>query len=160
MQAFLQRILNGGGRIDREYGLGRRRTDLLIQWPLVETQGFQGPVQWAVIELKLRHKSLAALTIWIGSVLRRAIWSSSTAPRRPPGKRSALSDKSRMETTGSGCGGCEFGFARWQWFGPLAGTDMPETGRVFLLSTRAPVWIGWVIICRRRYSWSAVVSFR
>ncbi|MCB2264391.1 MAG: ATP-binding protein, partial [Candidatus Thiosymbion ectosymbiont of Robbea hypermnestra] len=56
MQAFLQRILNGGGRIEREYGLGRRRTDLLIQWPLDETQGFQGPVQRAVIELKLRHK--------------------------------------------------------------------------------------------------------
>jgi len=29
MQAFLQRIVNSGGRIDREYGLGRRRTDLL-----------------------------------------------------------------------------------------------------------------------------------
>ncbi|MCB2264126.1 MAG: hypothetical protein LGR52_14495, partial [Candidatus Thiosymbion ectosymbiont of Robbea hypermnestra] len=58
MQAFLQRILNSGGRIEREYGLGRRRTDLLIQWPLDETQGFQGPVQRAVIELKLRHKSL------------------------------------------------------------------------------------------------------
>ena len=28
MQAFLQRIINGGGRISREYGLGRKRTDL------------------------------------------------------------------------------------------------------------------------------------
>ncbi|WP_133512219.1 AAA family ATPase [Candidatus Thiosymbion oneisti] len=60
MQAFLQRIVNSGGRIDREYGLGRRRTDLLVQWPLDETQGFHGPVQRAVIELKLLHKSLAA----------------------------------------------------------------------------------------------------
>ncbi len=33
LQAFLQRIVNGGGRIEREYGLGRRRTDLLIVWP-------------------------------------------------------------------------------------------------------------------------------
>ena len=33
LQAFLQRILNGGGRIEREYGLGRLRTDLLIFWP-------------------------------------------------------------------------------------------------------------------------------
>ncbi len=32
LQAFLQRIVNGGGRIDREYGLGRRRTDLLLHW--------------------------------------------------------------------------------------------------------------------------------
>ena len=60
MQAFLQRIVNSGGRIDREYGLGRRRTDLLVQWPLDETQGFHGPVQRAVIELKILHKSLEA----------------------------------------------------------------------------------------------------
>ena len=33
LQAYLQRIVNGGGRIDREYGLGRGRTDLLVQWP-------------------------------------------------------------------------------------------------------------------------------
>lgn len=32
LQAFLQRIVNGEGRIDREYGLGRGRTDLMIQW--------------------------------------------------------------------------------------------------------------------------------
>ena len=33
LQAFLQRIVNGGGRIEREYALGRGRTDLLIVWP-------------------------------------------------------------------------------------------------------------------------------
>ena len=33
LQAFLQRIVNSGGRIEREYGLGRGRTDLLIVWP-------------------------------------------------------------------------------------------------------------------------------
>ena len=33
LQAFLQRIVNGGGRIEREYGLGRKRTDLLVIWP-------------------------------------------------------------------------------------------------------------------------------
>jgi len=53
MQAFLQRIVNSGGRIDREYGLGRRRTDLLVQWPLDEHRGFHGPVQRVVVELKL-----------------------------------------------------------------------------------------------------------
>ncbi len=58
LQAFLQRIVNGGGRIDREYGLGRMRTDLLVQWPLDPEQGFLGPVQRVVIELKLLHKSL------------------------------------------------------------------------------------------------------
>ena len=33
LQAYLQRVLNGGGRIEREYGLGRGRTDLLVLWP-------------------------------------------------------------------------------------------------------------------------------
>jgi hypothetical protein len=57
LQAFLQRIVNGGGRIDREYGLGRGRTDLLIRWPTTE-RGFLGPIQTAVIELKVLHRSL------------------------------------------------------------------------------------------------------
>ena len=33
LQAYLQRIVNGGGRIEREYGLGRGATDLLVLWP-------------------------------------------------------------------------------------------------------------------------------
>jgi len=49
LQAFLQRIVNSGGYLFREYGLGRKRTDLLIQWP--QTQ----PKQEIVIELKLRY---------------------------------------------------------------------------------------------------------
>ena len=51
LQAFLQRVINGGGRIEREYPLGRRRTDLLIQWP----QGGRwdsGKVSKHVIECK------------------------------------------------------------------------------------------------------------
>ena len=52
LQAFLQRIVNGGGRIDREYGLGRRRTDLLLHWPLDQTQGYLGPLQRVVIEFR------------------------------------------------------------------------------------------------------------
>ncbi len=56
MQAFLQRIINSGGRLNREYALGRRRTDLLVEWPLDEEKGFYGPVQRVVIELKLLYK--------------------------------------------------------------------------------------------------------
>ena len=56
MQAFLQRIVNGGGRINREYGLGRKRTDLFIEWPIDEAQGYFGPVQRIVLELKLWKK--------------------------------------------------------------------------------------------------------
>ena len=52
LQAFLQRIVNSGGRIEREYGLGRMRTDLLIVWP----QGDQ--TRKFVVECKLLHKSL------------------------------------------------------------------------------------------------------
>ena len=58
MQAFLQRIINGGGRINREYALGRKRTDLLIEWPVEEQKGYFGAVQRIVIELKILRKSL------------------------------------------------------------------------------------------------------
>src|SRR6056297_792212 len=68
LQAFLQRIINGGGLIDREYGLGRKRTDLYIRWPIIENR-FQNKekvypfpltynpedLQRIVIELKLKH---------------------------------------------------------------------------------------------------------
>jgi hypothetical protein len=65
MQAFLQRVINSDGRIEREYGLGRMRTDLLLLWPLNPAAPgqpswtrWQGPVQKAVIELKILYKSL------------------------------------------------------------------------------------------------------
>jgi hypothetical protein len=32
LMAFLQRIVNGGGRVEREYGLGRGALDLMIFW--------------------------------------------------------------------------------------------------------------------------------
>ena len=56
LQAYLQRIVNGGGYIDREYGLGRKRTDLLIRKPL--TVGYGGPVQRIVLELKVKRGAL------------------------------------------------------------------------------------------------------
>ncbi len=52
LQAFLQRVVNSGGRIEREYGLGRMRTDLLIVWPQDDQ------TRKIVIECKLLHKSL------------------------------------------------------------------------------------------------------
>ena len=52
LQAYLQRVVNGGGRIEREYGLGRGRTDLLIVWP----QGSR--TRKFVVECKVRRKSL------------------------------------------------------------------------------------------------------
>ena len=62
LQAFLQRIVNGGGRIEREYGLGRGRTDLLIVWPEraggAVAGGAAPPARKFVIECKVLHKSL------------------------------------------------------------------------------------------------------
>ena len=52
LQAHLQRIVNGGGRIEREYALGRGRTDLLIVWP----QG--GRERRFVVECKVRRGEL------------------------------------------------------------------------------------------------------
>ncbi len=54
LQAFLQRIINGGAYVDREYGLGRGRTDLFVRKPL--TEGFGGAYQYIAIELKVRRK--------------------------------------------------------------------------------------------------------
>ncbi|MDE0101093.1 MAG: hypothetical protein OXN89_01815 [Bryobacterales bacterium] len=33
LQSYLHRVVNGGGRITREYAVARRRSDLLIEWP-------------------------------------------------------------------------------------------------------------------------------
>jgi hypothetical protein len=33
LMAYLQRVVNGGGYVDREYGVGRGRIDLLLRWP-------------------------------------------------------------------------------------------------------------------------------
>lgn len=46
--------MNGGGRIEREYGLRRKRTDLLIICPYAEDQA----VQKVVLELKIRYGKL------------------------------------------------------------------------------------------------------
>ena len=53
LQAFLQRIVNSGGRIEREYGLGRMRTDLLVIWNKSESD-----IQKTIIELKILYKTL------------------------------------------------------------------------------------------------------
>ena len=52
LQAFLQRVVNGGGRIEREYGLGRGRTDLLVLWPE------DGRTRKFVVECKVLRRGL------------------------------------------------------------------------------------------------------
>ena len=45
LMAFLQRVLNGGGSIDREYAAGRGRMDLAVEYNS----------QWYIIEVKIIH---------------------------------------------------------------------------------------------------------
>ena len=52
LQAYLQKVVNGGGRIEREYALGRGRVDLLIVWP----QGDR--IRRFVVECKVRGNGL------------------------------------------------------------------------------------------------------
>ena len=55
LMAFLQKVVNGGGAIDREYGLGRRRIDLLLRWPHRGDDG-RRLVQREAMELKVWRK--------------------------------------------------------------------------------------------------------
>ena len=50
--AWLQRVVNGGGIIDREYGIGRGRIDILVRWP---HPGARNPQEWQheAFELKV-----------------------------------------------------------------------------------------------------------
>ena len=54
LQAYCHRVVNGGGRVDREYATGRGRTDLLLQWPR------DGEWEKFVVECKLLHGSREA----------------------------------------------------------------------------------------------------
>jgi hypothetical protein len=52
LMAYLHRLVNGGGYISREVGIGRKRIDLLVRWPYTEADGKRG-VQREAIELKV-----------------------------------------------------------------------------------------------------------
>lgn len=52
LMAYLQRVVNGGGYIDREYGIGRGRIDLLVRWP-VAGEGGKRAWQREALELKV-----------------------------------------------------------------------------------------------------------
>ena len=52
LQAFCQRIVDGRGRVEREYGLGRERVDLLLLWPQ------EGRRQKFVVECRLLRDGL------------------------------------------------------------------------------------------------------
>ena len=52
LMAFLQRVVNGGGVVTREYGASTRRIDLLVSWPWTDSTG-KRQLQREAIELKV-----------------------------------------------------------------------------------------------------------
>jgi hypothetical protein len=57
LMAFLQRVVNGGGHVDREYGVGKGRMDLLVRWSYWERG--QRREQRHALELKVWRKRQA-----------------------------------------------------------------------------------------------------
>ena len=55
LMAFMQRIVNGGGYIDREYGVGRGRVDLLVRYPYSKKDGTRAE-QRRALEVKVWRK--------------------------------------------------------------------------------------------------------
>lgn len=55
--AFLQRVINGGGMIDREYALGKKECDILLRKPYDGGTFATGPVQREAIETKVHRES-------------------------------------------------------------------------------------------------------
>ena len=115
LQAFLQRVVNGGGYIDREYGLGRGRTDLLITKPLTDQYG--GPYQRIVLELKILRGNIeetirkgleqtAGYMDKCGGTINEG-HSCSTAARGAHGKRSCGTARSNTAGARLACGGCD-----------------------------------------------------
>ena len=52
LMAYFQRVVNGGGYIDREVGVGRGRIDLLVRFACSDSAG-QRPWQREALELKV-----------------------------------------------------------------------------------------------------------
>jgi hypothetical protein len=55
LMGYLHRVVNGGGYIGREYGVGRGRIDLLVRWPYSDAAG-KRCWQREALELKVRRR--------------------------------------------------------------------------------------------------------
>ena len=82
LQAFLHRVVNGRGRIEREYALGSRRVDLLVVWP--EGDGRESRF---VVECKpVREGALPCAHGRAGAGTDRGLHGPERDGRRPPGR--------------------------------------------------------------------------
>ncbi|MET8003755.1 ATP-binding protein [Nonomuraea glycinis] len=52
LMAFLHRLVNGGGQLDREYAAGTKRLDVLVRWPYTGLEG-ERLLQREAMELKV-----------------------------------------------------------------------------------------------------------
>jgi hypothetical protein len=52
LMAFLHRLVNGGGQLDREYAAGTKRLDVLVRWPYTGPEG-ERLMQREAMELKV-----------------------------------------------------------------------------------------------------------
>jgi len=73
LMAFLQRVLNGGGRIDREYAAGRGRMDLLVEYN----------ARKYVVEIKLVYEKQSTDTIKTRGLEQTAQYRDTIAPNAP-----------------------------------------------------------------------------
>lgn len=73
LMAFLQRVLNGGGRIEREYAAGRGRMDLFVEYNAKK----------CVIEIKLVHERQSPDTIKAKGIQQTASYRNRKAPEAP-----------------------------------------------------------------------------
>ena len=77
LMAFLHRVVNGGGRIEREYALGRRRLDLLVDyrgsrlavevktWRETDDRRGRNPVTEGLAQLELYAARAQATASWL-----------------------------------------------------------------------------------------------
>ncbi|GHV04420.1 hypothetical protein FACS189485_09780 [Spirochaetia bacterium] len=73
LMAFLQRVLNGGGRIEREYAAGRGRMDLFVEYNAKK----------CVIEIKLVHERQSPDTIKTKGIQQTSAYRDTKAPGAP-----------------------------------------------------------------------------
>ena len=56
LMAWLHRVVNGGGTVEREVGVGLERIDLVVRWPYVDGEGRRAAQRFA-LELKVWRDS-------------------------------------------------------------------------------------------------------
>jgi len=99
LMAFLQRVINGGGRIEREYASGRGRMDLMVEWA----------AERHVIEIKLVHPADGYKTTLEEGLVQVARYADQVDAhtrtlvifdRRPEARRKAWEERLGMEEVG------------------------------------------------------------